>query len=153
MSADETKPDRTAAKATPVIPDPGGARLLIVDDHEEVRRTLAQLLEGTFHVIGTAGDGKRAIELAVLLCPDVVVLDICMPMLNGIEAAEQLRESGYPTKIVFLSMQDDPAFVEAALATGALGYVLKSSLGTELISAIWRAIEGKPFVSPALCWH
>ena len=108
------------------------------------------MLADTFRVVGMAEDGKEAIDLADLLCPDVVVLDIGMPVLNGIEAAEQLRECHYPSKVVFLSMQDDAEFVEAAFAVGALGYVLKSSLATDLISAIWQAIEGRPFVSPAL---
>jgi DNA-binding NarL/FixJ family response regulator len=153
MSAAETNSDRTAAKATAVALDSGRPRLLIVDDQDEVRRTVAELLEDTFRIIGMAEDGERAIELASVLHPDVVVLDICMPVLNGIDAAERLRASGYPTKVVFLSMQDDPEFVSAALATGALGYVLKSSVGTELISAIWKAVEGRRFISPALCWH
>ena len=152
MSADETNRDRTAAEAI-VDSDSGAPRLLVVDDQDEVRCLVAKLLADTFRVVGMAEDGKQAIELAALLCPDVVVLDISMPVLNGIEAAEQLRESRHPSKVVFLSMQADPEFVEAAFAAGALGYVLKSSLGTELISAIWQAIEGKPFVSPALCWH
>ena len=153
MSAAETNSDRTAAKATAVALDSGRPRLLIVDDQDEVRRTVAELLEDTFRIIGMAEDGERAIELASVLHPDVVVLDICMPVLNGIDAAERLRASGYPTKVVFLSMQDDPEFVSAALATGALGYVLKSTVGTELISAIWKAVEGRRFISPALCWH
>jgi DNA-binding NarL/FixJ family response regulator len=123
---------------------------LIADDQDEVRRTVAELLESTFHVIGMAEHGKRAIELASVLQPEVVVLDICMPVLDGIEAAEQLRKSGYPPKVVFQSMRDAPEFVEAALVTGALGYVLKSSVATELVSAIGQASEGRRFVSPAL---
>jgi len=95
-------------------------RVLIADD-DEVRLAVADLLEGKVHVIGTAENGQRAIELAARLCPDIVVLYICMPVLDGIAAALQLRECGYPAKIVFLSMQDDPDFVEAAFATGALG--------------------------------
>ena len=153
MRADETNRHRTAAKATAVALDSAGPRLLIVDDQYEMRRAVAELLEDTFRIIGMAEDGERAIELASVLHPDVVVLDICMPVLNGIDAAERLRASGYPTKVVFLSMQDDPEFVSAALATGALGYVLKSTVGTELISAIWKAVEGRRFISPALCWH
>lgn len=125
-------------------------RVLIVDDDDEVRRTVANLLEGKVHVVGTAENGQRATELAALLCPDIVVLDICMPVLDGIEAAVQLREGGYPAKVVFLSMQDDPDFVEAALATGALGYVLKCSVATDLTPAIQSAVDGTRFVSPAL---
>ena len=153
MRADETNRHRTAAKATAVALDSAGPRLLIVDDQYEMRRAVAELLEGTFHIIGMAADGKRATELASVLRPDVVVLDICMPVLNGIQTAEQLRDSGCPTKVVFLSMQDAPEFVEAAFTSGALAYVLKSSLGTDLISAIRQVLEGRPFVSPALCWH
>ena len=151
MSADET--NRYKAAASIMEAPPSGPRLLIVDDQDDMRRIMTELLGDTFHIIGTAEDGKRAIELATSLSPDVVVLDICMPVLNGIEAAEQLRKCCNPSKVVFLSMQDAPEFVEAALATGALGYVLKSSVGTDLVSAIWQAIEGRPFVSPALCWH
>jgi len=143
-------PDAAATTEAPASSDP---RVLIVDDDDEVRRTVADLLDGKLHVIGTAENGQRAIELAALLCPDVVVLDICMPVLDGIAAAEQLRKFGYPAKIVFLSMQDDPDFIEAALATGALGYVLKCSVRTDLTPAILLALEGKSFVSPALSWH
>ena len=152
MSADETSRDTTAAETT-VDSVSSAPRLLVVDDQAEMRWSVALLLADTFQVVGVAEDGKEAIELAELLCPDVVVLDIGMPVLNGIETAERLRGSCYPSKVVFLSMQDAPEFVEAAFAAGALGYVLKSSLGKDLISAIWQAIEGKPFVSPALCWH
>ena len=130
MSADETTRHRTAAAEATVPLHSGAPRLLVVDDQDEVRCSVAKLLADTFRVVGMAEDGKQAIELAALLRPDVVVLDISMPVLNGIEAAEQLRGSRYPSKVVFLSMQDDPEFVEAAFAAGALGYVLKSSLGT-----------------------
>ena len=127
-------------------------RVLIVDDDDEVRRSVADLLEGKVHVIGTAENGERAVELVALLCPDIVVLDICMPVLDGLAAAVQLREAGYRPKIVFLSMQNDPDFIEAALATGALGYVLKCSLRTDLTAAIRLALDGKRFLSPALSW-
>lgn len=128
-------------------------RVLIVDDDDDVRRSVAGLLEGKFHVIGTAENGQRAVELNALLHPDILVIDICMPVLDGIAAALQLRDSGHPTKVIFLSMLDDMDFVEAALATGALGYVLKCSVGTDLTPAILFALEGKSFVSPALLRH
>ena len=128
-------------------------RVLIVDDDDDVRRSVAHLLENKFHVIGTADNGRRAVELNALLHPDVLVLDICMPVLDGIAAARQLRAAGHSTKVVFLSMQDDIDFVDAALATGALGYVLKCCVGTDLTPAILSALEGKSFVSPALRRH
>jgi DNA-binding NarL/FixJ family response regulator len=152
MSADETTRHRTAAEAT-VDLHSGVPRLLVVDDQAEMRWSVAKLLADTFRVVGMAEDGKEAIELAELLSPDVVVLDIGMPVLNGIEAAERMRGSQFPSKVVFLSIEDAPEFIEAAFAAGALGYVLKSSLGTDLISAIWQAIEGRPFVSPALHYY
>lgn len=128
-------------------------RVLIVDDDDEMRSTVTDLLEGKVHVIGAAENGQRAIELTARLCPDIVVLDICMPVLDGIAAAVQLREGGYRAKVVFLSMQDDPDFIEAALTTGALGYVLKCSVRTDLTPAILLALDGKRFVSPTLGWH
>jgi len=152
MSTHRANPTPDAATATEALAS-GDLRVLIVDDDDDVRRTVADLLEGKVHVIGTAENGRRAIELAALLCPDIVVLDICMPVLDGIAAALQLRECGYPAKIVFLSMQDDPDFIEAAFATGALGYVLKCSVRTDLPPAILLALDGKRFVSPALCRH
>ena len=127
--------------------------MLIVDDDDEVRHTVTSLLEDRFQIVGAAENGHQAIELAALLCPDVIVLDICMPVLDGIAAAVQLRKCGYSGKLVFLSMQDDPDFIEAALAAGALGYVLKCSVRTDLTPAILLALDGKSFVSPALCWH
>ena len=152
MSADETSQDTTAAETT-VDSVSSAPRLLVVDDQAEMRWSVALLLADTFQVVGVAEDGKEAIELAALLSPDVVVLDIGMPVLNGIEAAGRLRASHYSGKVVFLSLHGDAEFVEAAFAAGGMGYVLKSSLGKDLISAIWLAIEGKPFVSPALHYH
>jgi len=142
-----------AADAPSTTEAPSDPRVLIVDDDDDMRRSVADLLEGKFHVIGTAENGRRAVELNALLHPDVLVLDICMPVLDGIAAARQLRDAGHSTKVVFLSMQDDIDFVEAALATGALGYVLKCSVGTDLTPAILLALEGKSFVSPSLCRH
>ena len=132
-------------------PDGDAPRILLADDQEEVRRAIAHLLEGEFHVIGTAENGQRALELAPVLSPDVIVLDVCMPVLNGIEAAERLRESGSASKVVFLTVHEDADFVNAALSTGALGYVLKCSAGADLIPAIRQAVEGKRFVSPSIC--
>src|SRR5215468_340858 len=94
MSADETTRHRTAAEATVDLRS-GAPRLLVVDDQAEMRWSVAKLLADTFRVVGMAEDGKEAIELAELLCPDVVVLDIGMPVLNGIEAAERMRGSQF----------------------------------------------------------
>jgi DNA-binding NarL/FixJ family response regulator len=115
-----------------------------------MRLAIANLLETEFEVIGTAENGQRAVELVPVLCPDILVLDVCMPVLNGIEAAAQLRNSSAPLKIVFLTVNEDPDFVDAALSTGAFGYVLKCSASEDLIPAIHHAVDGKRFVSPSI---
>jgi DNA-binding NarL/FixJ family response regulator len=128
----------------------GAVRILLVDDQEEVRLAIANLLEGEFDVIGTAENGQRAVELVRVLRPDVLVLDVCMPVLNGIETAVELKKTGSPPKVVFLTVNDDPDFVDAALSTGAFGYVLKCSASKDLIPAIHEAVEGNRFVSPSV---
>ena len=99
-------------------------------------------------VVGTVGDGQAVLDAAVKLCPDVVVLDISMPILNGIQVAKRLRQSDPNAKIVFLTVAKDPDICRAALETGALGYILKARMGTDLIPALKLAIAGSRFVSP-----
>jgi DNA-binding NarL/FixJ family response regulator len=99
-------------------------------------------------VVGTASDGQTAIDAAVKLRPDVVVLDISMPILNGIQAAKHMKDANPSIKIVFLTVLTDTDICRAALETGALGYVLKSRLGTDLIPALELATVGSRFVSP-----
>jgi len=125
-------------------------RILLADDHEEMLETLAGILEDEFQIVGTANNGMRALELAASLTPDIVVLDISMPEVNGLEAAWRLREEGSLARVVFLTAHNDPELVEAAVSAGALGYVLKSHLATDLASAIWQASVGKTFISPSI---
>jgi DNA-binding NarL/FixJ family response regulator len=107
-------------------------------------------LSGAFEVVGTASDGLGAVELTTNLSPDILVLDIAMPLVNGIEAARRLKELGSRTRIVFLSVTQDPDFVEAAFDAGASCYVSKSFLGTDLIPAMWASMHGDTFVSPSI---
>jgi DNA-binding NarL/FixJ family response regulator len=125
-------------------------RVLLADDHHEMLQTLVGILEDEFQIVGTAENGMRVLELAADLTPDIVVLDISMPKVNGIEAARRLRAEGSLAKVVFLTAHNDPGLVEAAMSAGALGYVLKSHLATDLVSAIWRASVGKTFISPSI---
>ncbi len=111
---------------------------------------VAGLLKSKYKIVGTARDGRAALNAALRECPDVVLMDISMPVLNGIEAAEQLMRSQTKTKIVFLTVHDDPDFVKAALATGAAGYVIKSHMATDLLVAIREALAGHRFVSPCI---
>ena len=123
-------------------------RVLLADDHKDMRDYVSNFLAGNCEVVDAVSDGQAALEAAAQFLPDVVVLDISMPVLNGIQAAKALLEAGSNAKIVFLTVDKDPETCRIALATGALGYVLKPRLGTDLITAIKLATEGRRFVSP-----
>jgi DNA-binding NarL/FixJ family response regulator len=125
-------------------------RLLLAEDHAAVRNVAMRLLEQEFEVVGTAGDGQTLIEAAARLLPEVLVVDISMPVLSGIEAAHRLRETGSTTKVVFLTVYEDIDYVHAAFAAGALGYVVKSRMDTDLCLAIREALAGRLFVSPPI---
>jgi DNA-binding NarL/FixJ family response regulator len=124
--------------------------IVLADDQEEMLRTIALVLGNEFNIIATAENGKRAVELTAKLSPDVLVLDISMPVVNDIEAASRLRALGSRARVVFLPVNTDPDFVEAARCAGAVGYVLKESLVLDLAPAIRAAIEGNSFTSPAM---
>jgi DNA-binding NarL/FixJ family response regulator len=123
-------------------------RVLLADDHKAFLAATARLLEPEFEVIQTVGDGRALLEEAARLEPDVLLLDISMPVLNGIEAAWQLRAAGSKAKIVFLTVHQDPEYVQAALAAGAQGYVVKCQLATDLLLALREALADRCFVSP-----
>ncbi|HEY6802336.1 MAG TPA: response regulator transcription factor [Pyrinomonadaceae bacterium] len=125
-------------------------RILIADDHQMFSQGLAALLESVFAVIGIVGDGQRLIETAIRLQPDVILVDISMPVLNGLDAAQKLSAAIPKTKIVFLTMHADVRLMTEAFRAGAAGYVLKQSAGEELICAIQQVVEGKQFISPLL---
>jgi len=127
-------------------------RILLADDHTVVRKGLRLLLESHpgFKVIAEAANGREAVSLAEAHTPDVVVLDVAMPLLNGIEAARQVSAKLPQTAIVFLSMHSDEGYVLKALKSGAKAYLLKDSAEDDLINAIKAVTEGKAFFSPAI---
>jgi DNA-binding NarL/FixJ family response regulator len=125
-------------------------RILLADDHRTILEMVTRLLAVDFDVVGAVENGERAVQAVANLNPDVVVLDISMPVMNGIEAASRLKESGSRVRVVFLTVQTDPDFVTAAFSAGALGYVLKPCLGTDLVPAIREVLEGRIFASPSL---
>jgi DNA-binding NarL/FixJ family response regulator len=108
------------------------------------------LLGPGFEIVGEAQNGEALVQAALKLKPDVIVTDISMPILNGIEAAKRLREAGSTSKIVFLTVLSDPNFIPICMAAGALGYVVKGRLVTDLEPAIREAVAGRIFISPAL---
>ncbi len=127
-------------------------RILLADDHTVVRKGLRLLLESHpgFKVIAEAANGREAVSLAEAHSPDVVVLDVAMPLLNGSEAARQISVRLPHTAIVFLSMHSDEGYVLKALKSGAKAYLLKDSAEDDLINAIKAVTEGKAFFSPAI---
>jgi len=126
------------------------ARVLLADDHEDFLAIEARLLEGEFNVVKKVGNGQALLEEAARLRPDILVLDVSMPVMNGIEAAQHLQASGSRARIVFLTVHDDSDYVRAALATGALGYVIKCRLASDLLLAMREALAGRSFVSPSI---
>jgi DNA-binding NarL/FixJ family response regulator len=127
-------------------------RIVLADDHKLMRSGLRVLLEQQqdFTVVGEASDGREAVDLVSLQKPDVLVMDIGMPNLNGIEAAAQMTQNHPNISIVMLSMHSDESYVLRALKAGAKGYLLKDSAETDLIRAIHSVAEGKSFFSPAV---
>ncbi|MEO5925281.1 MAG: response regulator transcription factor [Bryobacteraceae bacterium] len=125
-------------------------RILLADDHRIVLEGLRGLLADEFELLGTAADGRELIDLCTRLHPDLVVADISMPLLNGIDAVRQLREQGVTAKFVFLTMHRDQTYATRALDAGASGYVLKHAASDELVTAIHAALRGETYMSEAL---
>jgi DNA-binding NarL/FixJ family response regulator len=123
------------------------ASVLIADDHFTVLESVVPMIKPFFNIVGTASDGKSAVEAEDRLHPDVVVLDISMPVMSGIDAAKQMRRRGSKARIVFLTVHEDTDILAAAKTAGGQGYVLKSRLGVDLIPAINEVLAGRDFVS------
>jgi DNA-binding NarL/FixJ family response regulator len=124
-------------------------RILIAEDHLMVRAGIRALLEkaGDINILGEASNGQEAVEMTQGLKPDVLIMDIMMPRLNGIQAAEKIRELKLPTRILLLSMYADAGFIHQALQYGVKGYVLKSSVSDELLQAVRTVASGQTFLS------
>jgi DNA-binding NarL/FixJ family response regulator len=125
-------------------------RLLIADDHAIFAEALRTYLERTYEVVGLVSDGRALVEVALSLRPEVIVVDVAMPILNGLDAARRIKELTPIVKFVFLTMQVDPNLAAAALELGPIAFVLKSSTGTELLKAIDVVLHGKSYLTPQL---
>jgi DNA-binding NarL/FixJ family response regulator len=128
------------------IAAPTRPRVLLADDHIHFLESISRLLTAVFDIVAIVPDGRQAVDLARRLRPDVVVLDVSMPDLDGFQTLEQFRRDGLETRVVFLTMHEDDEFVAAAINAGAHGYVLKSRIHSDLISAIGHALAGRLFL-------
>lgn len=126
------------------------SRILIADDHKILAEGVRSLLEPEFEVVAVVSDGRELVDAAKTHLPDIIVSDITMPCLSGIEAAVQLRDDGIAAKFVFLTMHSDVAYARRALEAGAIGYVLKHSVSSELVTAIREAIQGRTYITPMI---
>jgi DNA-binding NarL/FixJ family response regulator len=126
------------------------ARILIADDHQILAEGLRGLLEPEFEILAIVADGRALVSEAKKHRPDVIVADITMPSLNGIDAAIQLQEAQISARIVFLTMHLDVAYARRAMEAGASGYVLKHSVSSELVAAVRQALKGQTYVSPLI---
>lgn len=125
-------------------------RVLLADDHKIVTEGLRSLLDPEFELVGIVEDGRALVASAKKLNPDVVVADISMPLLNGIEAVRQLKKAGMRAKVIFLTMHPDVAYATRAFEAGASGFILKHSASSELLAAIREALRGRTYITPMI---
>ena len=125
-------------------------RILLGDDHELVLGAFEKLLSADFDVVGLATDGRALVAAAERLKPDVVVTDITMPILNGLEAGRQIKQKQKQVKLVFVTMVEDPELATEAFRIGAVGYLLKRSAAAELTTAIREVVQGRSYVTPLI---
>jgi len=123
-------------------------RVLLADDHARMIARVRWQLGEEFDIVGTVRNGQEAIDAVLRFEPDVLVIDISMPVMDGFQAASRIRDAGCKTKVIFLTVHEGADFVSAAFSSGALGYVLKSRLSTDLVPAIRDALAGLSYVSP-----
>jgi DNA-binding NarL/FixJ family response regulator len=125
-------------------------RLILADDHTIIVEAFRKLLEPEYEIVAAVSDGRALLETAPKIKPDVIVVDIGMPLMNGLEAGVRLRELMPTTKVIFLTMNEDPDLAVEAMRCGASGYLLKSSAAAELTHAIQRALKGQTYVTPQI---
>ncbi|HSY36510.1 MAG TPA: response regulator transcription factor [Acidobacteriaceae bacterium] len=125
-------------------------RLLLADDHAIFSDALRRYLEKDFDIVGVVSDGRTLIDEAIRIKPDIIIVDIGMPLLNGLDAARRIKELASKTKFIFLTMQDDPNLAAAALELGPVAFVLKHSAGPELLEAINEVMRGHSYLTPKL---
>ena len=127
-----------------------GIRLLLADDHVMVAEGLSFVVKQAFNLVGVVNDGRTMLEAVRNLRPDIIIADISMPVLNGLDALRELRSRGFTTKVIILTMHNDAALAREAFRAGASGYLLKSSAGEELIGAVNEVYAGRVYITPLI---
>jgi DNA-binding NarL/FixJ family response regulator len=125
-------------------------RVILADDHKILVEAFRKLLEPHYEIVATVSDGRALLDAAGALKPDVILLDIGMPLLNGLEAARQLKTKLPTVKLIFLTMHEDPDLAVEAMRAGASGFLLKTSASSELLHAIQEALKGKTYITPQI---
>lgn len=128
----------------------GKARILLADDHQAIVDRALQLLDGKYELVGEAHNGKEALDRIEATHPDILIVDIGMPVLDGLRVAQKLRATRSPVKVVFLTVQEDDDYVSAAFGYGARAYVTKPRMNSDLVTAIDEVLAGRTFLSPTL---
>ena len=126
------------------------ARILLADDHALTRKDLSAVLAPNYEIVGSEADGRALVKAALRLKPDLIVVDITMPLLSGIEAARQIRKKLPDTKLLFVTMHSSSTYVKAAFEAGATGYVLKSAMIEELLHAVQSVLSGRAHISAGI---
>ena len=124
-------------------------RILLADDHAYFVELVESLLGTVFDVVGKVGDGRTLLDAAQKLRPDIILTDISMPVLNGIDAVQELQRTGCNSKVIFLTVHSDPDFIRTCFAAGAFGYVFKERVDLDLLPAIHEVLAGHLFISPS----
>jgi DNA-binding NarL/FixJ family response regulator len=128
-------------------------RVLLADDHALMLDGFSNLLQPKYAVVGTVEDGRALIDAAVRLTPDLIILDITMPILNGIDAAREIRKRLPDVKLLFVTMHTSPTYLQAALEAGANGYAVKSSGRSEILAAVEKVLAGNRYITPGIGGH
>jgi DNA-binding NarL/FixJ family response regulator len=124
--------------------------VLLADDHVLILEGLKRMLEPRYEVVGAVSDGKSLVDTALRLKPDLIVLDVTMPLLTGVDAARQIHKRLPRTKLLFLTVHANPAYLREALSAGATGYILKSSTREQILGAVTKALAGQTYISPGI---
>jgi DNA-binding NarL/FixJ family response regulator len=126
------------------------ARVLLADDHVLIQEGLRRMLEPQYDVVDVVSDGKSLVDSAIRLKPDLIVLDVTMPLLSGIDASRQIHKRLPRTKLLFLTVHANPAYLREAWSAGATGYILKSSTREQILDAVTKALAGQTYISPGI---